>query len=198
MNKKAILMPEVLKIILGVLGIIVLFGLAIGLYGIFMKTDIQLAKTNLNKIEKVITGLKEGQTEEYLLLNPRGWALITWPSDYTYLYTYQRVVVGDNQGGEIFHEGTLKDSKPHNCRNWEKCLCFCQYDPTGNYKTMLDNCDKLSVCKEIKNFDIRVNSDGSLEKDQPIYIDDLINNKEPITLSLKNNKIYITSGNENK
>ena len=193
MNKKAILMPEVLKIILGVLGIIVLFGLAIGLYGIFMKTDIQLAKTNLNKIEKVITGLKEGQTEEYLLLNPRGWALITWPSDYTYV-----VILGDSHGGGVSPEYSLKDSKPYNCRNWEKCLCFCQYDPIGNYKTMLDNCDKLSVCKEMKNINIRVNNDISLDNDQPIYVDDLIKDEESIILSLKNNKIYITSSNDKK
>ncbi len=97
-SKKAILMPEVLKIILAVLSIILLIYLGVSLYGLFIKkTALQQAKITLEQISAGLEELEEGESWNYLVTSPRKWYLIS------------------------YKEG---EESPKLCQN-KNCLCIC-------------------------------------------------------------------------
>ena len=76
MRKKAILLPESLKLIIAVLCIILLVYLAWSLYGIFRtKTETEQARETLKGIVAEVEGLEEGQ-RKYLVVAPEGWILL--------------------------------------------------------------------------------------------------------------------------
>lgn len=174
MRKKGILMPETLKIILAVLGIVILITLAVKMYNASItRTEIEQARFNLDIIERTIANLEEGSSQEYLLLSPKGWVLTTWPIKYSY---YSPAIgPGANPAPFEYPESYI----PNQCKknNWQRCICFCSPPSDGQ---LLEACDKLAVCKNIKN---------ELEKESPIYVDNLIDNKKPIVFSLNNGKL---------
>jgi len=178
MKKQGILMPETLKLILAVVGIVILFGLAVKLYQVSTaKTDVQQAKFNLDTINRIIENLvKEGGgEEEYILLSPKEWVLTTWPINYVYYYD-------DGLGSPIMIEYP-ESYIPNQCKvnNWKRCICLCS-EVSGD--ELLEACNKLSICKEIQI---------NLEKNSPIFISDLIEKKKPLTISLNNEnlKFYV-------
>jgi len=78
-GKRAILMPEVLKIIIAVLCLILLFYLAFNIYQIFTaKSELEQARATLDAISGKINTLKEGNTTEYLITSPKGWRVIPY------------------------------------------------------------------------------------------------------------------------
>lgn len=80
-NKKGILMPEVLKILLAVICIAALVYLAAGMYGIFIKKNqIEQARGTLEQITAKINTLKEGETTTVLVLSPKDWFILTFNS----------------------------------------------------------------------------------------------------------------------
>ena len=81
-NKKAILMPETLKIIIAVMCLLLLAYLSINLYGVFShNTEIEQAKATLNNIVSQIKGLEKGELTEVLIENPRGWRIIAFEKE---------------------------------------------------------------------------------------------------------------------
>lgn len=178
-NKKAILMPEILKIIIGVLCIVVLIYLAVKIYGASTgRTEIEQARVHLETINRIIENIKEDESQEYILLSPKDWLLTGWPiNDGHYL-------IDVDQSPLIKY----KDSDmPDKCMesNWKYCLCMC--GPVNKDKNeILNACNELSLCKEIKI---------DLEKNPAIHISRLIANKKPIIISFKDNKLSITVKN---
>jgi len=77
-NKRAIILPETLKIIIAVLCILVLIYLAYSLYSIFIKkTKMEQAKETLKGISSMIASLEEGEEKTYLIVAPKQWYLIS-------------------------------------------------------------------------------------------------------------------------
>lgn len=76
-NKKAIVLPETLKIIIGVLCILILIYLAWSLYSMFIvKSKLTQAKETLKEIADKINGLGDREIDDYLVVAPKGWALM--------------------------------------------------------------------------------------------------------------------------
>lgn len=155
-TKKAILLPEGLKIIIAVLCIILLVYLAASLYNIFIKkTALEQAKETLEQIVAEINGLEEGEEDSYLLTVPKDWFIGFY-----------------NQGGDM----------PKQCKG-KNCLCICSGWKPGYYQavsdTMTDSlikerigkCDKEGVCKNLEESvkNTEVNSKNRLEDYILIY-----------------------------
>lgn len=115
MKKKAILMPETLKIILAVLAIGVLIYLAVSVFGIFRQQyKFEQAKKTLNNIfEQVSSSIekKDFSPKELLVVSPQDWTIISFP------IIYSR---GDNS----------QTFKPEKCLK-EYCLCICPIDKSN-------------------------------------------------------------------
>lgn len=79
-NKRAILMPETLKIILAVIGISILGYLAFSFYGMFAKsTASKQAEDSLEEIYSVVEKVKsDGKEMEIFLKSPNEWWIIAW------------------------------------------------------------------------------------------------------------------------
>lgn len=78
-KKRAILMPEVLKIIIAALCIILLAYLAAKLYGIFQQnSSLQQATSELDAILGKANTLAGEETQQYLLIGPKDWRVIPY------------------------------------------------------------------------------------------------------------------------
>lgn len=173
-NKRAILLPEVLKIVVAVLCIIALIYLAVSLYGIFIsKSRLQQAKAEMDEITRVIYSLKEGETKKYLLLTPANYILIGWPMETKY---------------EIF--------RPDICLKnlWKNCICLCKFkgkdiieEVLGGIRVqpVLDECNREGICKEVKGVDLLVSQDVKYKR-YLIEVNLLLKEKKYISISLKN------------
>ncbi len=118
-NKKAILMPETLKIVLAVIGISLLVILSVKLYAIFIggKTESEQAKASLENLYLQIQSVEKGHKTqaEFVLESPNNWWLIAWP--------YEN-----------------ENKKPNQCKG-DYCVCICPDDS-------LEDCNKKGVCKD--------------------------------------------------
>ncbi|MEK6859230.1 MAG: hypothetical protein AABX54_00295 [Nanoarchaeota archaeon] len=79
-NKKAegILESETLRVVIAVMCILLLVVLAYKLYGLFTKkTDVEQAKETLEQIVSKMNGLKEGGKDEFLVVSPKNWVLMS-------------------------------------------------------------------------------------------------------------------------
>jgi hypothetical protein len=128
-SKKAILMPETLKIIIAVISIVILLYLAVSIFGIFTQKnqDKKFAENHMNQIENLIGELDEGESRRYTLLSPDGWVLSGWPEDGEY---------------------------PNECSGLKSCLCLCDSPGKGTPESLtpggfLNKCNELGVCKEL-------------------------------------------------
>lgn len=183
-NKKGILLPEGVRIIIAVLSILLLFYLAFQLFGLLQsKTSLAQAQEHMDKIEKIIKGLEEGESEIYLLLSPKGWALTGWPSE-GYKLKVSSLGQGSGAIGSARTGGTYKKGEiPEECldNQWEKCLCFCKKDANNNF---LQWCNALDTCIEIDR-DVFINENPNANENR------FINVINEINISLKNNKLNI-------
>src|SRR3989304_6755697 len=81
-SKRAILMPEVLKIILAVLGIVALLYLAFSMYGLFTKkAKLEQARGTLDEITAKIDSLKDGESGKVIVLSPKDWTLVSFAAN---------------------------------------------------------------------------------------------------------------------
>lgn len=140
-SKKAIVLPETLKIIIAVACIFLLIYLAVKLYEIFtLKGEIERARAELNNIDGKIKFLLADTTPaqtvsvNYLLLTPQDWALSGWP---------------------------YEEYKVNYCvaKGWEKCLCMCKIDVSflGRFtlsrsrpQAIAESCDTNRLCIELQ------------------------------------------------
>jgi hypothetical protein len=171
MNKRGILMKEVLKMILAVGGIVVLLILATQLFTLIGgKSDINQAREHMDKIEKIIDRLeKEGSgSDEYILLSPKNWVLTGWPS---LGYRTKPTGVGTSSGAYIpVSEESLVGKMPNECNGneWDKCICYCE---KGQGADFLEWCDGLSVCIESSFEDVIVKPDTNGNKRLDGYLE---------------------------
>lgn len=149
MNKRGMLLPETLKILLAVICIVFLILLAIQLYSLGKsKTRIEQAKSNLDDLKIRISNLKEGENVDFLLISPAEYALTSWPL-------------------------TAKDGTsfmPSQCssKNWQNCICLCEY-PIG-----ADSISKDLLSSALENSNIVSLLLSSIEE-----IDKFINEIDP-------------------
>lgn len=118
--KKADMMPEEsLKILLGVLGIVLLFYLAFSLYGIFLdKTKVEQARVVLEDIAGKASVLNFSEATSYLIVSPKDWTL--------YLFNTTQIA-------------------PKGCKN-AFCLCACSAF-SNIVKDQAKLCDENGLCK---------------------------------------------------
>ena len=81
-NKKAIVLPEVLRIIIAVACIILLVYIAAKLYTILTRNhELEQAKSNLETIVSKANSLKEGESYEYMITGPKGWRIMAYSNE---------------------------------------------------------------------------------------------------------------------
>jgi len=180
-NKKAILMPETLKIIIAVMCLLLLAYLSINLYGVFAgDRELEKVKNYANELEEIIEGIKEGESDELMILGLNDWAITGWP----------------------FDPGIFSGEKmPEECiRNkWNKCICFCgnwdSWDNSysverfnrGEYKNL---CDEKGVCFDTSGFNKLIvdSNKDSKDNDNPISFKKSVVN---VIVKLENNELRI-------
>ncbi|MEM3112906.1 MAG: hypothetical protein QXI33_00585 [Candidatus Pacearchaeota archaeon] len=191
MNKRGFLLGEhTINIIIAILAIVVLVFLGIGIFGIFSSNnDFRIAEAHVNNIKAIILGLKEkgGGTQNYVLVSPKKWAIISWPA-------YDVKPIPGGPGG-IPYSGPIMISNgdiPIACKTneWNKCVCLCDYSSGISLK----KCNENGVCFGDKDLDIIVKNSKDLADNQRSYIDikSLIKSGKEIEISLDNNKVIIS------
>ncbi len=80
MEKKGILLPETLKIILAVIGIVALIYLAVSMYGLFTKKNsLEQSRGTINEIEAKIKALVNvGDERMVVVLSPKSWYILAY------------------------------------------------------------------------------------------------------------------------
>jgi hypothetical protein len=117
-KKGFLLAEETLKIIIAVVCIVFLIYLLIAIYNSTSgQKKIEQAKDDLSRIDKIISGLSEGESESQDISNPQGW----------HLY------------------GFVGEEKPNFCTN-EKCLCICEKSLIKQLTSQESKCDKKGAC----------------------------------------------------
>ena len=144
-EKKAILLPEVMKIIIAVCCILLLLYLAYKIYGLAtLNNQLSKARTQINIIGGKIQSLQESSSTSdisstnYLMFNPLGWVLTGWP----------------------YASGKDTLSVPF-CvaKKWNKCLCLCPSSLTDTSpRDLVKECSINNICIEVKADILEVNS----------------------------------------
>lgn len=172
--KKAILMPETLKIILAVLGILILIYLAASLYGFFVKDNKEKqAQASLEILNSKIKLVESGAQKEikFLIESPNDWYIIAWP--------YQD-----------------ESEKPQQCAG-DYCICMCEsaYSKFG----VLDECNKKGICKELSKKTKTIDEDNNekyIKIDKPISLKAYLESNQIIIEKIK--KEETSSDNEDE
>ncbi len=206
MNKKGILIGEALKMILGVIVILILIALIVELYGVVgKKTHLEQAKVHIEKIEKIVERLEVqgGGEEEYVLLNPKGWALVAWPG----------IEVIEGKGPEEIFSRASFDTPPEFCirQGWENCLCLCDapdsmetlmleegavtfsreginYYGGGAISSFEQFRNKCNLCFELPEKGL-VSSDSLDNRNSFLSVDDLVDKRKSLKISLEGGQI---------
>lgn len=179
MNRRGIWLAETTgKMIIAIICIILLIGFGFRLADIARDTqDLKAATSHMENIEKIIKELEGdgGGIREYILLNPRKWALIGWPNDLSQFDISQDVVGGD-------YSAKVYDSIPKICsaNGWNKCLCMCEFG-IGN---TLEKCNKNSVCEDVSNYDAIIIGGSELIQ---------VEKGKTLKISLENDQLEITA-----
>lgn len=193
-NKKAdITVEKVLEMLLAVAVVVTLIILGFKLYGVMTaKSDYEQAKSHIETISAIANQLEEGESTEYVLLNPKNWMIVGWP-----------------------YEGL----KPKECvdNNWKNCICICSFESdeglirtvkkgvgvvTFTPENVLERCNQGGICKETTHSDLIVSGGEGLtgfsgfgwdisvwlgtNPRTPLLIEDhLIDEKKPLKLEVK-------------
>lgn len=149
-NKKAIVLPETLKLIIAVLCIMLLIYLAVSLYGLFFKkTAIEQAKENLKQMSIKINKIEKSEKSEnqFLLESPSKWFLIAFP----------------------YKDGV---ETPKQCNKY--CICICPLEDKSN---ALKDCSSLGACVDVSMKIETVNDAPIYIKGPSLLRMRLVNNK---------------------
>ena len=143
-DRKGILMPETLKIVLAVIGITILAYFTISLIDIFLQdTDSEQAHESLLLITNEISHIESGNKleSEFFLKSPDGWRIVVWG-----------------------------DERPTKCDGGScLCLCPCIINPNQDFfYECLKKCKEENVCQGIQS-KVRILNSG--DKKFPILID---------------------------
>lgn len=126
MQKKAILLPEVLKLVIAALCISLLIILAFSLQGIFIKKHAseqakESIKTLYSEIQKVESG--EKVSSKLFIESPVKWWVIAWP--------YKD-----------------EENKPISCKK-DYCICLCPIPSFPSKDESLKECNSVGVCRDV-------------------------------------------------
>ena len=117
LNKKAILLPEVLKIIIAVVCIVLLIYLAVKLYGILTaSSDLEKARATLNAIVGKMSILKPDESIEYIVTGPINWLIVSFGDK---LCVCPPVSIGSEQESFCKSQGVcsnINSYSPSSCR----------------------------------------------------------------------------------
>jgi len=138
-SKKAILLPETLKIIIAVLCIFLLVYLSVSLYGIFTRSSkLEQAKATLEGIIGKANALEDSESVEYLITAPKDWVLLAYtPTSSQGLCT-------------------------------KNCACICPKLGLRDNINYVEVCKKQGVCLNAENFNsilVQDQTDASLKTD---------------------------------
>ncbi len=164
-NKKAFMLAEhTLKVIIAVLCLLLLFYLLFRLYASYEnEKNLGMAESTLNEIEEKMNKAREkGEAQEVVLLEPKGWILISF-------------------------EG---DKKPNKCIS--NCICICTDDEPGFHliSTNLELCNSLGACKnfddKMNKFAYQIR-----ESSIPVLGDIIMDSAEELNVEYKENQFFI-------
>jgi len=198
MNKKGsnILQDNVYGSIIAVLGISILLLLLWGLWGIFSSNnDLKRADKQMDNLINEINSIKQGETKDFILLYPSGWALTGWPHKKGIYAIAETITFGAIEAEEL---------KPNYCKenNLKNCVCLCYFSSNlleqiknnrFGSEGVLEGCNEKSVCREITENEFTVNPYG-FNFHYPILVDNLVENGEHLTIKKEENKLIISSG----
>lgn len=164
-NKKAFMLGEhTLKVIIAVLCLLLLFYLLFSLYSSYQnEKNLRMAGATLDEISEKMSEAKEkGEVQEVVLLEPRGWILISFDGN----------------------------KKPNKCIS--NCICVCTNDEPGFHvvSTELELCNALGVCENFDDkinkfgYQIRKSSLSSLGGI-------LIGSAEELNVNYEENQFFI-------
>lgn len=78
-DKRGIVLPETLKIIIGVLCILLLIYLAVKLYDIFRRSsELEQARATVDAIVGKAEAMSDGETLDYLVIGPKNWRMLAY------------------------------------------------------------------------------------------------------------------------
>lgn len=130
-NKKAILVENVLSLLIAAVGIALLIFGAVKLYKITVSQEEENAKTLINVLEGKINTLQDGETGKFPIQGIEKWFLTGWSKN-----------AGD---------------RPNKCF-FESCICICplNFNPTPIYgrdtshsTERIESCQEEGFCREI-------------------------------------------------
>lgn len=177
----------VLKMIVAGICFLILIYLGASIYGIFQdKSDLEKAELHLNKIAEKIEKLEVDETDSYLLYSPQTWTLIGFPTN-----AVKIPAIGYSGGGWSQPVYYGENEIPNICKNngWTQCLCICNSEGSD----ILENCDNLGVCKEIRESNLIVNQEN-LESKSLISINYLLDNKKALIIEKTESDLKIYGG----
>ncbi|MBS3099794.1 hypothetical protein J4463_01085 [Candidatus Pacearchaeota archaeon] len=195
-DKKAILLPEALKIIIALACLVLLGYLAVDLYSLFASANQkQQVKVHLDNLIELSNTIKDGESKEYVLIYPKGWALTSWPAK-GYIETHPPTRVGNEYiSGDIEQIPYGEEDVPAICKqsNWKRCICFCEWSNSKNYLLWCEG--ENTICDSAEGKEIFVNPqlDDKFRDGYRNYlvIADLVDMKTSVVLSAKDNQITI-------
>lgn len=122
-DKRGLILPEVIKLVIAAICIGLLIMLAVNLFGLFKaKTKIEQAKAGNTDIFNLVSSLRDNESKDYLIVGPKGW-------EFSYF--------GIETGREL----------PKSCGG-ESCICICPIN-----QDRLSSCDEEGACrKAVKRF----------------------------------------------
>ena len=124
-----VLMPEVLKLLIAVICIVLLVILAFNLYGIITKkTAVEQAMDSINRLDSELQKIDELNNKSSVFIeSPNDWQVRAWPNKNS-------------------------DKKPNQCQK-QYCVCIC---PTPSLiglslavERALTECNTIGVCKDV-------------------------------------------------
>jgi len=170
-----LLAEETLKIVIAVIaiGFLIYFLTSIYLRSQESK-DLELAKASLEHLISEVNSMEEGKEKSVEIYNPKGWVVVSWPSD----------IVSRTWYWAKQNEKTI----PNFCKNlnWESCICICK-----NRKAQ--DCDEKGICENNEN-NLVVRGEWALVEKRREDISDGEKNaieieNPPIKLKIKDNII---------
>jgi|SRR3989338_4917711 len=153
-NKKGMVIGEVLKIILAVLGLLLIAGVAYYLYSaVTAGQDSEIAKRTLDSIEGKISNLEDGETGKFPIKGPSEWILVGY---------------GDSD----------TEFRPDKCA-LNNCICICPGTVSNfvnpnlpyalpNYLAIRDSCQQEGFCRKVSFDEIFVEIEYASEGGTPL------------------------------
>jgi len=167
-NKKAILMPETLKIIIAVMCLLLLAYLSVSLYGVFAgKNEIEQAQATLDEIISHLEGLEEKDTTEVMIENPREWRIINFEKKLCICKLIDTEKRSEQQEG-CLEEGVCYESEisfeiDNICSSLSGCIDFGEGKKDGFTKTPF----KLYIARLYNRYYFGLKPYGSSEVQVP-------------------------------